>query len=195
MNPLYCGSMPERVTVFGRSVAVGWSHTEVLRLFSMAGDPEIPSSIKGSLAARMFFREDVFRLAAETGAEDPGKEIADAMVSFLSGGGNGSSAPPHGAPVFDFDYDAELIYGAFFETYGIDLSARKLHWWKFRALFRSLSAETEFMRVLSIRSSDLSSIPEGEERARLRRLRARFALPVRGTADERARMFGSSVKF
>ena len=35
---------------------------------------------------------------------------------------------------------------------------------------------------------------DGEERARLRRLRAKFALPARGTAEERARLFGRAVK-
>lgn len=196
VNPLLCGGLPERVTVFGRSVAVRWSHRDVLRIFSMVGDPDVPPAVKGSLGVRMFFCEDVFRLAAESGASDPEEEITDAMVSFISGGRAGKEAAPGGpAPLFDFGYDAELIYGAFVSAYGIDLGERELHWWKFLALFRSLPAETEFMRVLAIRSGEAPPSADGEERARLRRLRARFALPVRGTAEERARAIGRAVTF
>ena len=195
MNALLYGDLPEQVTVFGAPVPVRWSYHDVMRLFEMAKDPDVPDSVKGSLAVRMFFREDVFRMAAESGFPDPGEEITKAVVSFLSGGREESVAGvPAAAPLFDFDCDAELIYGAFMETYGIDLAERELHWWKFRALLRSLPAETEFMRVLAVRSGDVSSLPEGADRARLRRLRAKFALPVRGTAEERARLFGNAVR-
>lgn len=195
MNLLYCGGLPERVAVFGVPVPVRWSYRDVMRLFEMAKDPGVPDAVKGALAVRMFFREDVFRLAAESGSTDPGEEITRAVVSFISGGREESAADAASAqPLFDFDFDAELIYGAFIQTYGIDLAEQELHWWKFRALLRSLPAETEFMRVLAVRSGDTSSLPEGEERARLRRLRAKFALPARGTAEERARLFGRAVK-
>ena len=194
VSPLLCGGLPESVTVFGRSVKVRWSHRDVLRMFSMAEDPGIPPAVKGSLAVRMFFCEDVFRLGAESGAADPGEEITEAMVSFISGGRTEKEAAAGGsAPLFDFGYDAELIYGAFVSAYGIDLTERVLHWWKFLALFRSLPAETEFMCVLAIRSGEAPPSADGEERARLRRLRARFALPVRGTAEERARAVGRAV--
>lgn len=38
----------------------------------------------------------------------------------------------------DYDLDAPLIYAAFMEVYGIDLTEACLHWHKFRALFEGL---------------------------------------------------------
>lgn len=69
-----------------------------------------------------------------------GKEAADALVSFYSCpallprsmGDEGNEV------LFDWQQDAELIFAAFWEAYGIDLFAVRLHWHKFLALFRAL---------------------------------------------------------
>ena len=40
--------------------------------------------------------------------------------------------------LLSYEYDDEYIYGAFWEKYRIDLSKDKVHWWKFKALLKSL---------------------------------------------------------
>lgn len=56
---------------------------------------------------------------------------------------------------FDFKIDADLIYAAFIQQYHIDLLEQKdFHWWKFQALFFSLTKETKFQEVLGFRSYD-----------------------------------------
>lgn len=35
---------------------------------------------------------------------------------------------------FDFEVDADLIYAAFIQQYGIDLQTEEMHWWKFMIL-------------------------------------------------------------
>ena len=35
--------------------------------------------------------------------------------------------------VYDFEYDADLIYAAFLQQYKIDLCDTDMHWWKFKA--------------------------------------------------------------
>ena len=77
-------------------------------------------------------------------------------------------------PVFDFTADAGRIYAAFLQVYGIDLcrTAGSLHFWKFMELLRNLPAETEFMRVVSLRRTDTAKIENDDLRRRIRRAKA-----------------------
>lgn len=83
--------------------------------------------------------------------------------------------------VYDYDYDGDLIYGAFYERYKIDLSTARLHWWQFKALFNSLSAETQFKKVIGYRCYD----GKDKDMLELKRL---HQLPLsKGEIDEKAR--------
>lgn len=53
--------------------------------------------------------------------------------------------------LFNYKYDDEFIYGAFYEKYRIDLTKDKIHWWKFKALLKSLH-KTKFNEIQSYRS-------------------------------------------
>lgn len=53
--------------------------------------------------------------------------------------------------VFSFTKDADFIYSAFLQTYGVDLQTADLHWWKFVNMFSDLSPETTFERIVSLR--------------------------------------------
>nr|WP_083430716.1 Gp15 family bacteriophage protein [Ndongobacter massiliensis] len=54
---------------------------------------------------------------------------------------------------FSFEQDAELIYAAFMQTYGIDLIEMqgKLPWTRFQALLNGLPENTRFSQVVAIR--------------------------------------------
>ena len=54
--------------------------------------------------------------------------------------------------IYSYEFDDEYIYGAFYEQYGIDLIYEKLHWWKFKALLKSLKDDTEFVKIQGYRS-------------------------------------------
>lgn len=54
--------------------------------------------------------------------------------------------------IYSYEFDDEYIYGAFYEQYGIDLSYEKVHWWKFKALLKSLKEDTEFVKIKGYRS-------------------------------------------
>lgn len=52
----------------------------------------------------------------------------------------------------DYDLDADLIYAAFLEQYGIDLiDVEHLHWHKFIALLRGISEDTKLGKVMGYR--------------------------------------------
>lgn len=60
-----------------------------------------------------------------------------------------TDAPDDTIP-FDFKTDAELIYSAFVDCYGIDLFETPLHWQKFKALLNCLH-DTKFNKVIEYR--------------------------------------------
>lgn len=84
-----------------------------------------------------------------------------------------------GKQLYDFGVDAERIYASFMETYQIDLLEErgKLRWEKFQVLLLNLPSDSSFMKVVEIRAAELP--PSGEERKRLKELKARYSLPER----------------
>ena len=54
--------------------------------------------------------------------------------------------------IYSYEFDDEYIYGAFYEQYGIDLTHDKVHWWKFKALLKSLKDSTEFVKIKGYRA-------------------------------------------
>ena len=62
-------------------------------------------------------------------------------------------------PAYSFTQDAPYIYAAFKEQYGIDLmTEEKLHWWKFMALFESLSEDTKMAQIMYFRKANVSGM-------------------------------------
>lgn len=66
--------------------------------------------------------------------------------------------------------DGNLIYAAFRQTHGIDLSTAKLHWWKFMALFLDLGSDTVFCNLVSLRQRVNSGKASKEEKKEAREL-------------------------
>ena len=50
--------------------------------------------------------------------------------------------------IFDYEADAEYIYAAFLQQYGIDLCTAALHWFQFKALFSALEESTLFVKIM-----------------------------------------------
>jgi hypothetical protein len=103
--------------------------------------------------------------------------------------GDPVEAPPQEKKTdFDLDFDADYIYAAFRQAYGIDLITEqgKLHWLQFAALLRGLPSGTKFDDILGIRNADLSEYKgkdNAKTRARLKELKERVALPERSDDD------------
>lgn len=77
---------------------------------------------------------------------------------------------------FDFEQDANLIYAAFYATYGLSLTTVEfLHWWEFMALFEGLPETTLMQRVIYWRTADTAGMPK-QERKHVMKMRKLFAL-------------------
>lgn len=94
-----------------------------------------------------------------------------------------------GPQAFDFTQDAEYIYAAFRQAYGIDLKAERgrLDWREFLALFEALPDGTVMSEIMSIRLRDYPQ-PDGynqDEIAALRKAKNAFALNIKRKPGER----------
>jgi hypothetical protein len=78
---------------------------------------------------------------------------------------------------YAFDADQKYFIAAFRGEYGIDLTSVRMHWWEFSALFTGLGENTELIRIMQYRATDVSKIKSRQEKARIRRLQSIYALP------------------
>ncbi|MBW5458494.1 MAG: bacteriophage Gp15 family protein [Clostridium botulinum] len=81
--------------------------------------------------------------------------------------------------IYSFDYDDDYIYSAFLDQYEIDLQdIEYLHWWKFKAMFKSLKEGNEIVKIMRYRSMDLSKIKDKEEKNYYRKMQELYKIPI-----------------
>ena len=85
---------------------------------------------------------------------------------------------PEQKRIYDYDYDDAYIYSAFLQQYGVDLQDEMLHWWKFKAMFRSLRDDTEFVKIMSYRSIKITSNMTKSQRDFYTEMKRLHALPA-----------------
>lgn len=95
--------------------------------------------------------------------------------------------------IYSFEHDADLIYSAFLDQYGIDLNEIEyLHWWKFRTLFYGLKQENKICEIMGYRAIDVSKIKDKEERKRYIKLQNQYALPDNRSEEEKEQEFADA---
>lgn len=120
--------------------------------------------------------------------------LIEGIAVFASGGKAGDEeqetdrTQTPSAPVFDPAFDGELILSSFLVHYGIDLTKVRMHWWKFLALLRALPSDSDFMKVVRLRSCDTTRIGDDEMRRRVRRAKA--ALRIRQKKPNKEANYG-----
>lgn len=81
--------------------------------------------------------------------------------------------------IYSFEYDDDYIYSAFLSQYGIDLNSIKyLHWWKFKALFKSLNNSNEIVKIMEYRAIDLNQIKDKEQKEFYRKMKKIYEIPL-----------------
>lgn len=95
--------------------------------------------------------------------------------------------------IYSYEFDDKYIYSAFLEQYGIDLTETDMHWWKFKALFSSLSEDTKFVQIMRYRATDLSKIKSKEEKDFYKKMKKLYALPDMRTQEQKEKDFGAML--
>lgn len=80
--------------------------------------------------------------------------------------------------ILDYQIDADYIYAAFLEQYGIDLLETDMHWHKFRALLNGLNDSSKLREIMGYRCY------EGNDKD-LIKLRNAWEIPVELTEEEK----------
>ena len=89
--------------------------------------------------------------------------------------------------IYDYDQDAEYIYAAFLEQYGVDLcDIDGLHWWKYHAMLHALREDCLFVKIMGYRSVNLSKITDKKERNRIAQQQALYKLRNGKSEEEKA---------
>jgi len=171
-------ALPEAVAVDGREFAIHSDFRTALRILMAFEDNSLAGVEKQAILIANLYKEQPENL----------RMAYDAGVRFLNMGEE-PREEDSGPRVYSFCKDARLIFAAFRQTHGIDLSTADLHWWQFLALFMDLGAETVFCQLIGLRKRIKTGKATKEERHLAHEMGDIFDLPDvdTRTLDERER--------
>lgn len=137
--------------------------------------PEIPHDPIQALEKILWF----YRCGKEYDAESPQE---------------GTEGTTQQQAIYSFEHDAEYIYAAFLDQYGIDLQdIEHLHWWKFRALFKGLKEDNLIVKIMGYRAIKIDDNMTDSEKRFYRRMKKIYALPDNRTKEEKERDFTDAI--
>lgn len=173
------GGLPSAVTAAGIAVPIETDFRLGLLMGELAEDPSLTEEMRASLLLRLYCRE------IPDGVDRA--ELTMAILDFYAMDPE-RRRPPQGhgrkkEPVYDFDADGNRIFASFLQAYGIDLTAVRMHWWKFMILLFSLPEGTPFMQAVRLRGMDLHDIQDDGLRRKLRQ--AKSAVRIRKREHEK----------
>ena len=153
-------------------------------------DNELNDEEKVLLTLNLFYEEDFYDKL-----EEPKKQLEDIIWFYLHGKEikENKKEGKSNQQIYSYEYDADYIFSAFLETYGMDLNTAGLHWWKFKAMFNGLSEKTKLVEIMGYRAIDLSKIQDKEERKRYERLKQIYQLPDMRTEEEKEADFSEAL--
>lgn len=96
--------------------------------------------------------------------------------------------------IYSFEHDADLIYTAFLDQYGVDLNdIEYLHWFKFKAMFEGLKGDNKICEIMGYRAVDVGKIKDKEEKKKYKKLQREWALPDERSEEEKERDFADAL--
>lgn len=180
------GPLPDSVEAAGERICIRTDFRVGIRFALLMEDGEIPQMQKLALMLRMYYPQLPRDLEAGIGGILWFYRCGAAEKHQGNSGGSGPS-------LFSYRQDGGLIYAAFLEQYGIDLTETELHWWKFRALLEGLRQDCLFRQVVGWRAAPLSDRMTKEERALLRARKALYRLPDNRSQEQRQADFEETM--
>lgn len=91
--------------------------------------------------------------------------------------------------VYSYEYDDDYIYSAFLDQYGVDLQDMEyLHWWKFKAMFKSLKEDNELVKIMGYRVIDLGKIKDKEQKNYYKKMKELYKIPTNISKNEKEKL-------
>ena len=181
--------LPVSVEIGGKEYAMNTDFRVGMRAESVLLDASRPEEFKVMELIRMYF--------PVVPPIEHMKEIVDKIVWFYTGSEKVKDRKRYendGSRSFSFDFDSELVFSAFYQQYGIDLSEIEyMHWWKFKAMFMSLSEETKLVKVIQYRATKITSKMPKETADFYRKMKKLYALPNDKHEDRKAEFVADAL--
>lgn len=199
--------LTDKLVIDDKEYALDLSFDNILKMFEMMRDEDIPEYIKPHFAIRMLISKSLAGNTREEKAESFNNDFENYSIEEMSKvfksvfeehislsdvkdnhveydlAGNpmkttASDDTKQRAP-YDIRYDGDYIYSSFLQAYGIDLFdvQGELHWRKFNALLSGLPEGTKLMEVIKIRKWKPQKGDSSEYKEEMRRLQKDYALP------------------
>lgn len=184
--------LPTSLTVCGAEKQINSDFRIALLFESLMDDPEISNKDKIIQAVELFFVDLPETKEELTESIEQllwfyrcGKEPNEYMKRKVEKKKDSNVKEPR---IYDINYDDDYIYAAFMQQYRINLNQIEyMHWWEFRALFKALTNETEFVKIMEYRGMDISKDLTPEQKAHYKKMKSIYALPRPKEEQERQR--------
>lgn len=183
--------LDDKLVIDDEEFPLNLSFDNVLRLFEMWRDEDVPEFVKPHFGIRILTGETLEDFTVEEMSE-VFNEVFEEHISLSTVEDNHVEYDLAGNPMkttanngkqeqapYDIRFDGDYIYASFLQAYGIDLFdvQGKLHWKKFNALLSGLPEGTKFMEVIKIRKWKPQKGDSAEYKEEMRRLQKDYALP------------------
>lgn len=190
--------LTDKLVIDDEEFPLNLSFDNVLRLFEMWRDEDVPEFVKPHFGIRILTGETLEDFTVEEMSE-VFNEVFEEHISLSTVEDNHVEYDLAGNPMkttasngkqeqapYDIRYDGDYIYASFLQAYGIDLFdvQGKLHWKKFNALLSGLPEGTKFMEVIKIRKWKPQKGDSAEYKEEMRRLQKDYALPYEVIEEE-----------
>ncbi|AIY20826.1 hypothetical protein Javan535_0010 [Streptococcus phage Javan535] len=190
--------LTDKLVIDDEEFPLNLSFDNVLRLFEMWRDEDVPEFVKPHFGIRILTGENLEDFTVEEMSE-VFNEVFEEHISLSTVEDNHVEYDLAGNPMkttasngkqeqapYDIRFDGDYIYASFLQAYGIDLFdvQGKLHWKKFNALLSGLPEGTKFMEVIKIRKWKPQKGDSAEYKEEMRRLQKDYALPYEIVEEE-----------
>lgn len=190
--------LTDKLVIDDEEFPLNLSFDNVLRLFEMWRDEDVPEFVKPHFGIRILTGETLEDFTVEEMSE-VFNEVFEEHISLSTVEDNHVEYDLAGNPMkttasngkqeqapYDIRFDGDYIYASFLQAYNMDLfdMQGKLHWKKFNALLSGLPEGTKFMEVIKIRKWKPQKGDSAEYKEEMRRLQKDYALPYEIIEEE-----------
>lgn len=178
--------LPQEVEIDALKYPINTDFRVSILFEELMQDGEIPQDEKLDLAINLYYKHRPHDRA----------QAVDRLLWFYRCGKeiektSGGDRVDHKA-IYSYEYDDEYIYSAFLQQYNIDLQEiEELHWWKFKAMFKSLR-ECKFVEIMGYRAMEIDSKMPKSQQTYYKRMKALYRLPDNRTEAQKQKAIADS---
>lgn len=159
--------LPNGVEINGTVYSINPDHRTIIRILLILEDTTFYDEERRQMALYLFYKQV---------PEDEAVAF-EAMMDFIRCCKDEKKKKEAEKIAFDFGIDSSLIFSAFFQIYGIDLTEVELHWFKFMALFADLNDGTPaLVNLMQIRTVELTNDMSNDQKLRLLALQKKYRI-------------------